>query len=71
MESEGVDLDLPVATVLARWPQTVRVFLRRRMACVGCAIAPFHTLADVAKIYGLPAHEFVGELQQSIREEER
>lgn len=32
---------LTVAEGLDRWPQIIPVFLRHRMACVGCAMAPF------------------------------
>jgi hybrid cluster-associated redox disulfide protein len=44
---------LTVAEVLRRWPQAPNLFLRRRLACHGCAMAPFDTLCDVAKAYGL------------------
>ena len=43
-----------VADLLARWPQVARVFVRHRMACVGCAIAPFESVAEVAAIYHVP-----------------
>ena len=53
--------------MLERWPQTIPVFLRHRMACIGCAMAPFETLADVAAIYSLPLSRFLNELQQTIQ----
>ena len=58
---------LTVAEVLDRWPQTIPVFFRHRMACVGCAMASFETLADVAAIYGLRLGQFLSELQQTIK----
>lgn len=58
--------DLPVTVILACWPQTITVFLRRRMACVGCAMAPFETLADVAAIYDLDLDGFLAELEACI-----
>jgi hypothetical protein len=36
------------------------------MACIGCAIAPFETLAEVAAIYHLDLACFMIELQQAI-----
>ena len=41
----------------------LRVFLRRRMTCVGCEIVPFHTVA-VARIYGVPAEALLHELRE-------
>jgi hypothetical protein len=40
------------------------------MACVGCVMARFDTLADVTAIYGLHLSHFLSELQQTISETE-
>lgn len=40
-------LDLTVADVIDKWPQTIPVFMKYRLGCLGCAMAPFDTLADV------------------------
>jgi hybrid cluster-associated redox disulfide protein len=66
MKQPQLEADLTVAEVLTRWPQTISVFVHHRMACVGCAIAPFETLAEVAEIYNLQLNWFLGELAQTI-----
>jgi hybrid cluster-associated redox disulfide protein len=66
MKQPQLEPGLTVAEVLARWPQTISVFMRHRMACVGCAIAPFETLAEVAAIYDLELSYFLSELEQLI-----
>ena len=43
------------------------VRLRVKEVVVGCPIAPFETLADVAVIYGLDLECFMNELRQTIR----
>ena len=58
---------LTVAEVLGRWPQTIPVFLRHRMACVGCVMAPFETVAEVAFVYRLNLSSFLEELQERIQ----
>lgn len=70
MEHPLLTSNLTVAEVLARWPQTAPVFLRHRMACVGCPMAPFETLTDVAAIYGLHLSHFLAELQRIIQSPE-
>lgn len=70
MEQPQLEASLTVAEVLARWPQTISIFMRHRMACVGCAIAPFETLAEVAAIYKLEANCFLAELAQAIDQTE-
>ncbi|MBI1365475.1 MAG: DUF1858 domain-containing protein [Alphaproteobacteria bacterium] len=51
-----------VAEVMKQWPETVPVFIRRRMACPGCIFAPFMTVREAAKEYGLGADEFASDL---------
>ena len=71
MKQPQLEATLRVAEVLARWPQTMSVFMRHRMACVGCAMAPFETLAEVAAIYELDLSHFMGELEGIIRQTEQ
>ena len=66
MEQPELEANLTVAEVLARWPQTIPVFIHQRMACVGCVMAPFETLAEVALVYYLDLDCFLRELQQAI-----
>jgi hybrid cluster-associated redox disulfide protein len=47
MEPSEIE-DLTVSEILARWPGVLRLFIDRHLLCVGCPIAPFHTLEDVA-----------------------
>ena len=70
MEQPRLTADLIVADVLARWPQTIPVFTYHRMGCVGCAMAPFETLAEVAMIYELDLNCFLNELAQTIDQAE-
>jgi hybrid cluster-associated redox disulfide protein len=55
-----------VAEVLNRWPQTAPVFVRYQTACVGCVMAPFDTLADVATEYGLCLDDLLEALHLAI-----
>lgn len=55
--------DMTVQAVLDAWPATRTVFIARRMACVGCELAPFMTIADAAAAYDIPA----GQLEDELR----
>jgi hybrid cluster-associated redox disulfide protein len=59
------DPDLPLANLMTRWPQTVPVFVRHRMLCVGCLVSPFHTVMDACAEYGLDEEDFLAELMQA------
>lgn len=59
------DPDLPLADLMTHWPDTIPVFLRHKMLCVGCLISPFHTIVDACAEYNLNQTDFLAELQQA------
>jgi hybrid cluster-associated redox disulfide protein len=71
MERRRPTTDMTVEEVLARWPGLARVFVRRRMGCVGCAMARFDRLADAARVYGVPPAALVAALRRAARAADR
>ncbi|RPI28772.1 MAG: DUF1858 domain-containing protein [Chloroflexota bacterium] len=63
----NITLESIVADVLEQWPETIPVFLNHQLTCVGCAMAPFETLADVACNYHLPAGQFLDEIRAAAQ----
>src|SRR5215469_10082197 len=45
--------ELTVDEVMRRWPPTIRAFLDFSMHCVGCPIAPFHTVEEACREHGV------------------
>ncbi len=58
--------DMTVEDCLTRWPETAEVFNRHNMACVGCPVASFYTVAEAAEVYKLSPDEFIKELEQAM-----
>lgn len=58
--------EMVVADVLDRWPETVAVFQQFKTACVGCVMAPFDTLDDVARIYDLDLAALMSAIDATI-----
>lgn len=56
-------VDMSVSEIMARWPPTIRVFIDRHMHCVGCPIAPFHTILEAAEEHGLDVADLSSELE--------
>ncbi|HEX7968370.1 MAG TPA: DUF1858 domain-containing protein [Stellaceae bacterium] len=56
-----------VERLLRAQPETARVFLRRKMACVGCVMSPFETVGEVARIYGIAEGELLADLAAAAR----
>ncbi|GJM40006.1 MAG: hypothetical protein DHS20C20_02880 [Ardenticatenaceae bacterium] len=66
MSDELIIAEITVQVILARWPQTAKVFNHYSSICIGCAIAPYCTISDVAKIYNLPLEPFINDLRMAI-----
>jgi hybrid cluster-associated redox disulfide protein len=60
------DPDMPIDTVMRRWPATIAVLLRHHMLCVGCPIGGFHTVPEACWEHGVDEAEFVTELERAI-----
>jgi hypothetical protein len=54
-----------VQVILARWPWTAQALVDLRTACVGCQMARFCTLDDVALHYRLDKEQLLQALQQA------
>ena len=60
--------DMTVAEVLEQWPKAVTVFQAYKTACVGCSMAPFDTMVDVAREYNLELAEILAALEKAVAE---
>ena len=67
MEPPPISPTLTVERLFAQWPQTMPVFLRHRFGCIGCLMAPFDTLHDVARNYQIDLAELLAELSDAIK----
>jgi hybrid cluster-associated redox disulfide protein len=61
-----VTADSLVQQVVELYPQTIPTFNRLGMLCVGCFIAPHHTIADCAREYALSTEYLLDELNQVL-----
>jgi hybrid cluster-associated redox disulfide protein len=58
--------DSRVQDVVEHHPQTILVFSRHGLQCVGCYISPFHTIADSAREYAMALEPLLHDLNQAI-----
>jgi hybrid cluster-associated redox disulfide protein len=65
--SASPDPGWTIDSLLDHYPRAASVLLRHGMACVGCAMAPFETLADAAREYRLDPAEILAELRRDER----
>jgi len=65
----AIDPDLSVSRLMQQWPSTIAVFLRHRMACVGCPVGDFHSIAECSTEYQIPLTELLHEIDAAISDD--
>ncbi len=63
----SLSLHMTISEILDRWPEFIPVFLKHKMACVGCSMADFMTLEDALDIYKINEELFIEELNLTIQ----
>jgi hybrid cluster-associated redox disulfide protein len=61
-----ITADSLVKEVVEHHPQTIAIFARHGLQCVGCYISPFHTIADSAREYALRVEPLLGDLNRAV-----
>jgi hybrid cluster-associated redox disulfide protein len=64
--TEQIKVDSLVQDVVERYPQTIPIFNRHGLQCVGCYISPFHTIADTAREYSIGLDSLLTDLNQAV-----
>jgi hybrid cluster-associated redox disulfide protein len=69
MKSPSIPYEqLSLSMIMDRWPGTITVFLHYRFICVGCVIAPYHSLKEACSEHGADINEVCAALDQVIRQ---
>ncbi len=63
---EDIHPDLNIEELLKKYPETIPVFARHRMACIGCVMSCYETIASAAEIYSLSLPGFLDELKKAM-----
>lgn len=60
------DPDITLSDLMADHPETIAVFQRYDMLCVGCLVTPFHTVSDACLEHAVEEAEFGAALEAAI-----
>jgi hybrid cluster-associated redox disulfide protein len=57
--------DMPIGDVIGEYPDTVHVFLKHGLGCIGCALARFENIREGALAHGIDVDALMKELNQT------
>ncbi|MHB2264559.1 MULTISPECIES: DUF1858 domain-containing protein [unclassified Aminobacter] len=58
--------DMSMDEIMRRWPETIRTILDHGLLCVGCPIAPFHTVDDAVREHDIGEVDLRADLRAAI-----
>lgn len=53
--------------LISKHPETMEVFMKHGLHCVGCIAAQFETLGQGAKAHGIDVKKLVKELNEAVK----
>lgn len=63
--------DMNLAQVVRNHPDTIPVFLRHGLMCVGCAAARFESIEQGALAHGIDVEALINALNEALAEKEK
>ena len=69
MANDVITEDMVIKEVIEKHPETISVFQKYQMGCIGCIAANFERLKDIAAVHGVDVKEFVKECNDAIKKD--
>ena len=66
MAEDKITKEMSIVEVVQKYPETIEVFAKYGLGCIGCAAARFENLEAGAKIHGIDPDKLVGDLNSAI-----
>ncbi len=66
MTENKITKEMSILDIVNNYPETIEVFARNGLGCIGCAAARFENLEAGAKVHGLSADKLVEELNAVV-----
>lgn len=63
-----VTKEMNILDIVQQYPQSLEVFAKYGLGCIGCAAARFENLEAGAKVHGFDPEEMVAEINALIEE---
>ncbi|ENO12080.1 hybrid cluster protein-associated redox disulfide domain [Thermoplasmatales archaeon SCGC AB-539-C06] len=59
--------NMSIESVVNKYPQTVDVFLKHGLHCIGCAVAAFENIEQGATVHGIDVKKLLDDLNKAIK----
>ncbi len=66
MSENLITKDMGIVEIYQKYPETLGVFQKYGLGCIGCAAARFENIEAGAKVHGVDIEKFVEDLNNAI-----
>lgn len=66
----AITADMTIENVVRENPETIPVFFKHGLACVGCHVAAYENIEQGAKVHGMDLEELLKDLNAVLEEKE-
>jgi len=70
-QTNVITKEMPIGEIVQKYPQTVKVFLRHGLMCIGCAAARFENLEQGATAHGIDVEALLKDLNTTVQPESK
>jgi len=67
MTEDKITEDMTIRDVIDKYPETIAVFARYNIGCIGCPAASFEKVKDIAMVHGTDVKAIVKDLNEAIK----
>ena len=68
MPDDKITEEMNIREVIDKYPETVGVFAKFNMGCIGCIAASFEKIKDIAGVHGVDVKSFVKALNDALKD---
>jgi hybrid cluster-associated redox disulfide protein len=65
-EQQVITAEMSIGDVINKYPDTIQVFFKHGLGCVGCAVAGFENIRQGAMAHGVDVDLLMKDLNQAI-----
>jgi hybrid cluster-associated redox disulfide protein len=65
-EEKAITGDMAIGDVVNKYPNTINVFFKHGLGCVGCAVARFENIQQGAMAHGIDVDALINDLNQAV-----
>jgi hybrid cluster-associated redox disulfide protein len=65
-EQQVITAEMAIGDVISKYPDTIQVFFKHGLGCVGCAVAGFENIRQGATAHGVDVDFLMKDLNQAI-----